>query len=81
VSDTTLSYFRVDKGSLYACAGNTDYWIINLVDRQVEVYRDPVADPTQLFGWRYDSRTDLTPPATVVPLAVSSTIAVAALLP
>jgi hypothetical protein len=30
------------KGSLYACAGIADYWILNLVDRVVEVYRDPV---------------------------------------
>ena len=81
VSDTTLSYDRVDKGSLYARAGIADYWIVNLVDRQVEVYRDPVPDPTQPHGWRYDTRTDLTPPATIAPLAVSSPLAVAALLP
>jgi Uma2 family endonuclease len=29
------------KGSLYARAGIQDYWIVNIIDRCVEVYRDP----------------------------------------
>jgi Uma2 family endonuclease len=70
VSDTTLSYDRRRKGSLYARAGVQDYWIGNLVQRQVEVYRDPVPDATQLYGYRYASRTDLAAPATVSPLAL-----------
>jgi hypothetical protein len=40
-SDTTLTRDRQDKGRLYARAGIVCYWIINLVDRQVEVYTDP----------------------------------------
>jgi Uma2 family endonuclease len=82
VSESTLAYDRGRKGSLYARAGITDYWIINLVDSQVEVYRDPVPDPTQHHGWRYDTRTDLMPPATVSPLALpSAVVAVEDLLP
>jgi Uma2 family endonuclease len=27
---------------LYACAGIRSYWIVNLVDRKVEVYSDPI---------------------------------------
>jgi Uma2 family endonuclease len=81
VSDTTLSYDRRRKGSLYARAGIQDYWIVNLAQRQVEVYRDPVPDATQLYGYRYASRTDLAAPATVSPLALPGTvIAVADLL-
>ena len=32
-------------GSTQALAGIADYWIINLIDRQLEVYRDPGPDP------------------------------------
>jgi Uma2 family endonuclease len=81
VSDSSLAHDRLNKGSLYARAGIADYWIVNLVDGQVEVYRHPVADATQPHDWRYDSRTDLTPPATLAPLALSATLAVADLLP
>jgi Uma2 family endonuclease len=82
VSDTTLSYDRYHKMSLYAAGGIADYWIVNLVQRQLEVYRDPVADSTQLFGFRYNSRTILDPPDKVSPLAApQASITVADLLP
>ena len=41
VSDTTLSIDRGIKRSIYAREGIPVYWIVNLVDRQVEVYTDP----------------------------------------
>ena len=44
VSDTTLRYDRIKKGRRYARAGITDYWIVNLVASQLEVYRDPKYD-------------------------------------
>ncbi|MFO0928031.1 MAG: Uma2 family endonuclease [Gemmataceae bacterium] len=44
VSDATLNYDRRQKGSLYARGGVTDYWIVNLPDRRLEVYRQPIAD-------------------------------------
>src|SRR5438128_10342031 len=31
-------------------AGVADYWIVNLVDRQLEVHRNPHADPRQPSG-------------------------------
>jgi Uma2 family endonuclease len=40
VSDTTLATDRF-KGRTYAAAGIPEYWIVNLVDRRVEVYREP----------------------------------------
>jgi hypothetical protein len=59
-----------------------DYWIVNIPDNQLEIYRDPVADPTQPFGFRYDSRTILVPGDFVAPLALpSGRVAVADLLP
>ena len=82
VSDTTLRFDRKTKTSLYAASGIADYWILNLVDRQLEVYRDPIADPRTQFGWTYASRSDLLPGATVSPLALpGASIAVADLLP
>lgn len=82
VSESTLSYDRYSKSSLYAAGGIADYWIVNLVQRQLEVYRDPVADSTQLFGFRYNSRTIFDPPDTVSPLAApQASITVADLLP
>ncbi len=82
VSDTTLSYDRRRKGSLYARAGIDDYWIVNLRRRRLEVYRAPIPDATRPHGHRYSSRTDLLPPAFVSPLALpAASVGVAALLP
>ncbi len=53
VSETTLSYDRTRKASLYARMGVPDYWIVNLVNLQVEVYRTPVADAKEFYGFRY----------------------------
>jgi len=41
ISDTTLSRDRDRKLPLYAQAGIPEYWIVNLVDHCLEVYRDP----------------------------------------
>jgi Uma2 family endonuclease len=41
VADSSLTYDRTHKGALYARAGVPDYWIVNLVDRVLEAYRDP----------------------------------------
>src|SRR5579871_749967 len=44
VADTSLSSDRNFKGRIYARASIGEYWIINVVDRQVEVYTDPAGD-------------------------------------
>ena len=41
VSQSSLSIDRSKKGALYAQAGITEYWIWNLADDVLEVYRDP----------------------------------------
>lgn len=41
VSDTTLARDRGIKKRIFARAGVPVYWIVNLMDRQVEVYTDP----------------------------------------
>ncbi len=57
VSWSTLATDRRLKGSLYAASGIADYWIVNLEDRQLEVYRDPVPDDREPLGFRYSSVT------------------------
>ncbi len=82
VSDSTLNFDRGRKASLYARAGIDDYWIVNLVDRQIEVHRSPVSDPTQHYGYRYSTVSIVVPPATLTPLALPQVpIAAADLLP
>ena len=46
VSDITLDKDRAHKLPIYAEGGVREYWIINLVERQFEVYTDPSADDT-----------------------------------
>jgi len=41
VSDSSLRTDREVKGPAYAAAGVGEYWIVNLVDRVVEVHRAP----------------------------------------
>jgi Uma2 family endonuclease len=55
VSDTT---YRRDSGSKlrqYAQTGIEDYWIVNLNQRRVEVYRKPHNPTGRQSDWRYDS--------------------------
>ncbi len=44
VADTTLAYDRERKAALYARAGIQEYWILNVIDRQLEIYRQPMAN-------------------------------------
>jgi Uma2 family endonuclease len=46
VAESSLEYDREVKGPLYAEAGITEYWIVNLVDGWLEVNRDPRPDGT-----------------------------------
>ncbi|MGH7332237.1 MAG: Uma2 family endonuclease [Candidatus Rokuibacteriota bacterium] len=71
-SASSLDFDRRDKGSLYARGGVPDYWILNLVDRSLEVYREPVPDPSAPYRWSYRSVERLAPPAVVSPLALPS---------
>lgn len=42
VARSTLKFDRGEKARLYAKSGIRDYWVVNLPDRCVEVYRDPL---------------------------------------
>ncbi|MEM6320569.1 MAG: Uma2 family endonuclease [Bacteroidota bacterium] len=41
VSDSTLKYDRTTKLELYASVGIPEYWIMNIPDGQIEVFRKP----------------------------------------
>jgi Uma2 family endonuclease len=43
VSRATLKFDRAVKAPLYAAEGIAECWIVNLNDRQLEVYRQPSA--------------------------------------
>ena len=82
VLESSLRIDQRHKGSVYARAGLTDYWVLNLVDRVLELYRDPVADSAAPFGWRYGRAEVLGADAHVTPLAApAASIPVARLLP
>jgi len=51
VADTSLTYDRTQKAQAYASSGILEYWIVNLVDRKIEVFTDP--DPA---ARRYDQQ-------------------------
>jgi Uma2 family endonuclease len=56
IADTSLEYDRTEKMSLYAAAGIPEYWIVNLVERCVEVYREPASPAVgTAFNARYRS--------------------------
>lgn len=82
VSDSTLRLDRGRKAAMYARHSVSDYWILNLVDRQLEVHRDPVADASHPFKFRYRNIVVLRLGEAVAALAAPSIpVSVAELLP
>jgi len=80
VADTSLALDRGEKAALYARAGIREYWIVDLVNGQLEVRRDPMPDASA--GGRYATVLVLLRGATVSPLAApDATVAVADLVP
>ena len=81
VSDSSLASDRAFKGPIYARAAIPQYWIVNIPDRQIEVYTDPtgaIAIP------EYAKRTDYSAPQSVPLMLDGQTVAlvpVADLLP
>lgn len=80
VSDTTLSLDLTLKAELYAAAGITDYWVVDLNARVLHVLRDP--RPVAAGGHSYRDVRVLAPADSVAPLAApATTVSVADLLP
>ena len=53
VADTTLAYDLTTKAELYATAGIADYWVLDVENRQLHVFRDP--QPTAALAYPYRS--------------------------
>lgn len=53
VAVSSLDFDREHKASLYARAGRPEYWIVNLIDRVLEVRREPAPEPSAPYGWDY----------------------------
>jgi Uma2 family endonuclease len=54
-SASSLARDRIDKGRIYAGAGIPEYWIVNVEERQVEVYTNPTgAGPAAAYATRTD---------------------------
>jgi Uma2 family endonuclease len=82
VADSSLRLDRHFKAAVYARAGLHEYWIVNLVDRALEVHREPQPPADAADDWIYRSVEVLRPPASVTPLAApSAQVPVADLLP
>lgn len=41
VSDSSVAYDRIKKGRLYSRSWIPEYWLVNIPDRKLEVYRSP----------------------------------------
>jgi Uma2 family endonuclease len=78
VSDSTLQLDRRRKARIYAAANISDYWILNLVDRRLEVLRSPTTGPAPAYA----APLILSERDSISPLAAPhASIAIARLLP
>jgi Uma2 family endonuclease len=68
VADTSLEFDRGQKKRLYAAAGIAEYWILNLIERKLELFRVPAATGDyrehQVFG--SDATIDVVIAGTIV---------------
>jgi Uma2 family endonuclease len=86
VVEVALSGLRLARGrkaAAYARARIADYWIVNLVDRVLEVHREPSRPgPARRRQWTYTVFETLGADVTITPLAApAARIRVADLLP
>jgi len=82
VAVSSLAFDREHKASLYARAGRPEYWIVNLIDRVIEVRREPAPEPSAPYGWDYAYVDVLGPTGRVSALGTPAVeIPVADLLP
>ena len=80
VADSTLYFDTTTKAELYATAGIKDYWVLDVENRRLHVFRDP--QPLPDGGASYHDHRTLGPADTVSPLAVpSASLRVSDLLP
>ena len=44
IADSSVRFDREEKLPVYARAGVVEFWLVNRVERKVEIYRDPSPD-------------------------------------
>ncbi len=82
VADSSLEHDRKRKSSLYAQAGIPEYWIVNLPERKLEVFRRPGPSAGEPLGHAYASVQALGPDASVAAIeAPGAPLRVEELLP
>lgn len=62
VASSSLQYDLEVKAPLYAAAGIADYWILDVIERELHVFRQPV-------GNRYQSHSVLAAALSITPIA------------
>lgn len=82
VSDTTLAYDTTEKAELYATGGIADYWVLDVSNGRLLVFRDPRPLSANPPATAYQTCLTLGRGDTVSPLALPGvTVNVADLLP
>jgi len=75
VADTSLTFDREIKAKIYARSGIADYWVLNVGDRQLHVFREPTENG-------YQSEVILGETASISPIEFPAfNIAIQAMLP
>jgi Uma2 family endonuclease len=75
VADSSLTFDREIKAKAYARSGIADYWVLNVGDRQLHVFREPAVDG-------YQSEVILAETASISPIEFPAfNIAIQAMLP
>ena len=82
VARSSLFVDTTTKADLYATAGVADYWVVDVDNRQLLVFRDPAPLPAGLGATAYQTRLTFADTDTVSPLAMpTAAVRVADLLP
>ena|SRR5262245_12150726 len=82
IAHAGLDIARGRKAAVYARGGVADYWILDLVDRVLEIRREPARPGPALRRWSYVSVERHDAATTIAPLAAAAAaIRVADLLP
>jgi Uma2 family endonuclease len=82
VSESSATFDRSTKASLYAAAGIADYWVVHIQERKLEIFRKSVSAIGEKFAFRYAEVREYKSSDTVAALAAPSmAITVHELLP
>jgi Uma2 family endonuclease len=82
VAQSGLPLARGRKAAAYARGGIADYWVVNLLDRVLEVHREPARPGPARRHWGYAAISTLGADATIAPRsAPTASIRVSDLLP